>query len=316
MRLCPAILAFAALATVPAPAMAELPPAVRDMIVAAIETGDKAKVDTIVAIARQTNPDESTAIDALVQPFAAAQEAKRKAAEEEKQKKLRSAGIFRNWKGRVELGAYRSDGNTDAVGLTTSLKLDRKGVDWTHKVAGQIDYRRNSGKTDREKFFFAYEPRYEIGKNLFTYGLAQFERDRIQGYAGRYAISGGLGHKVIDEKDVELSIKAGPAYRKTDFLNGESEESLAALFGVDFDWRLNKRLTLTQDTNLVTESGGAATVFLSSNSTTLNLATGLEAKVSDRLSTRFTYTVEYDSDPVVGKVGTDTHSRFSLVYGF
>ena len=46
------------------------------------------------------------------------------------------------------------------------------------------------------------------------------------------------------------------------------------------------------------------------------LTTGLEAKVSDGLSTRLSYTVDYDSNPPTGAVSTDTQSRFTLVYGF
>ena len=75
-------------------------------------------------------------------------------------------------------------------------------------------------------------------------------------------------------------------------------------------------MKLTQATNAVTETGGAALVFVDSRSTTINLVTGLEAKVSDRLSTRFSYAVDYDSNPPVGKVNTDSISRFSVVYGF
>jgi len=34
------------------------------------------------------------------------------------------------------------------------------------------------------------------------------------------------------------------------------------------------------------------------------------------LSTRVSYQVDYESDPPVGKVDTDTITRFTLVYGF
>ena len=47
-----------------------------------------------------------------------------------------------------------------------------------------------------------------------------------------------------------------------------------------------------------------------------DIITGLEAKVSDRLTTRLSYDVEYDSNPPAGAVETDTLSRFTLVYGF
>jgi len=153
-------------------------------------------------------------------------------------------------------------------------------------------------------------------KNLFAYGLAQFERDQRQGFDARYAVSGGLGYKIIDRESLDLSVQAGPAVRRTEFSDGTSDSKLAALFGIDFDWVIVDGLTLTQDTNMVAETGGSATVIVDSRNTTLDLVTGLQAKVSDRLSTRFSYQIEYDSNPPADAVSTDTTSRFSLVYGF
>ena len=67
---------------------------------------------------------------------------------------------------------------------------------------------------------------------------------------------------------------------------------------------------------MVTETGGQATVIIDSSRTTLNFVTGLDARVSDRLRSRISYSVDYDSKPPVGKVSTDTVTRLTLVYGF
>ena len=58
---------------------------------------------------------------------------------------------------------------------------------------------------------------------LFAYGLAQYERDRFQGFSSRYSLSGGLGYKVMTGKAAQLSLQAGPAWRRVDFLDGTSE---------------------------------------------------------------------------------------------
>src|SRR5690606_33566593 len=148
------------------------------------------------------------------------------------------------------------------------------------------------------------------------YGLAQYERDRFQGFFSRYSVSGGLGYRVIDSAAAQLSLKAGPAWRRVDFVDGTRDSSFGALAGVDFDWRFAPQLELTQDADLVADSGGAATVFLTSSTTSVLATTGLEAKVSDNLTTRLSYTIDYDSNPPEGTVPTDTLTRFTLVYGF
>lgn len=307
---------FLALCLIATPAHAALPDPVRAMIAAAVETGDARKVDTVVELAKATNPSETHEIDALHSAFRAEQARLVSRTAREKEQAIRSAGLFDLWKGRGEIGGNRSTGNTDTLGLSGALTLERKGIDWDHKVTVRADYQRSGGRTSREKLFAAYEPRYDIRDGLFAYGLAQYDRDPFQGYAARYAISGGVGAKLVDSKALDLSLKVGPALRVTRGTDGMSDTRLAGLLGLDVDWRITDRLTLTQDTNAVTETGGAAVVLVDSRSTTLNLITGLEAKVSERLSTRFSYAVDYNSNPPAGRVDTDTISRFSLVYGF
>ncbi|WP_156502065.1 DUF481 domain-containing protein, partial [Erythrobacter sp. HI0063] len=68
--------------------------------------------------------------------------------------------------------------------------------------------------------------------------------------------------------------------------------------------------------NAVAEAGGQAVALIGGPSTTLSLVTGLDAKVSDRITTRFSYSLDYDSDPPPNAVSTDTLTRFTLVYGF
>ena len=301
----------------PAAAQQALPEPVRAMIEAAIATGDQTKVATVVDIARQTNPDAAAEIAELKSAFDAEQaEIARQAAEAEKLA-MEEAGLFDNWSGKGEVGAFRSTGNSSNTGLTGALKLKREGIDWSHEIRLRADYQRSNGVTTREQFLAAYEPRYDIDDGFFAYGLAQYDRDRFQGFDARYVLSGGVGYTVLDSDSATLAIKAGPAYRRTDFTNGQSADSLAGLVGLDFDWRIADRVTFTQDANAVsTAAGGAATLIVDSASTSLSFVSGLQFKVSDKVSTRFSYQVDYESDPPPGAVSTDTLSRFTLIYGF
>ncbi len=298
------------------PALADIPEPVRAMIDAAIASGDKAKVQTVIELAKQTNPDDVAEIDAIWASYNAEQQALAAAKEEKKEEAIRTAGLLQNWSGRGELGGFRATGNSSNTGITAALSLKREGIDWTHKLRGRADYQRNNGVTSREQYFLAYEPNYNISDRLFVYGLAQYERDRFQGFSARYVVSGGIGYQIIDKPDLQLSAKIGPAYRVTDFTNGESDSRIAGLLGLDFDWSITDSLKLTHDTNAVAETGGSATVIVDSNNTSINLVTGLNAKISDSVTTRFSYAIEYDSNPPEGAEQTDTLSRVTLIYDF
>jgi putative salt-induced outer membrane protein len=304
------------LAGLSSPALAELPAPVRAMVEAAIASGDKAKVDAVISVATQTNPADAAELDAMRAGFQADQQRIAAAKAAEKERQIRSAHAFDNWTGRVQIGASRSTGNTDNLALSLALDLDRKGIDWQHHLKATADVQRSNGLTTGERYFASYEPRYNLSKRAFVYGVAQFERNPFQGFDARYAVSSGVGYRVLDGKDLQLSVKGGPAWRRTEFTGGGGESSIAGLAGFDFDWAITDRLKLTQDANMLANAGGAATLIVDANNTTLNLVTGLEAKVSNRLSTRFSYTVDYDSNPPAGAVSTDTLSRVTLVYGF
>ena len=299
-----------------APVAAELPDPVRAMIEAAIATGDPAKVDAVVEIAKATNPDDVAQIAAMDKAFRQAR-AQAKAAEQAAQReKLLQASLWQNWSGKGEVGAFRSTGSNANTGLSGALELKRQGIDWSHALRLRGDYQRSNGTTTRERYLAAYEPRKQIDEDLFAYGLAQYEGDRFQGYDARYAVSAGLGLKVIEESDLTLNAKLGPAFRHTEYTDGTSQSRIAALAGLDFDWSITDRVKFTQDSNVTSETGGAATVFIDSSNVSVNLISGLQFQVSDKVSTRLTYQVDYESSPPTGTENTDTLSRFSLVYGF
>ena len=64
------------------------------------------------------------------------------------------------------------------------------------------------------------------------------------------------------------------------------------------------------------ETGGQATIFLAGPNSSIDVATGLEFKISDRLVSRMAYDVKYNSNPPPGAVSTDTLARATLIYGF
>ncbi len=293
-----------------------LPDPVRAMIDAAIATGDEDKIRTVVDLAKATNPAAIADIDALYKAFADNRAAERLLAEERRLAAIREAGVLENWKGRGEIGGFRQTGNSRNTGLSAGFNLKREGIRWSHQLRASADYQRSAGITSREKYFAAYEPRHQVGEDLFAYGLVQFESDRFQGFHGRYALSAGVGYQAVKRPGLNLAVKAGPALRHTEFTSGEDDTRLAGLLGLDLDWTVSDGVKLTQDANLVAETGGAATVIFDSRNTTLALLTGLEARITGKLSTRLSYAVDYQSDPPSGKVSTDTLSRVTFIYGF
>ena len=305
------------------PLQAALPDPIRAMIETALASGNVSDIEAVAKVAKATNPADSADIDALLAEYRTQQaEEKRIAeakAEKEKTEKLAektNPGFFDGWSGQGQLGGFRSTGNTSSAGFSAGLKLAKEEEKWRLKFRSLVDYQRTSGLTSREQYSAVLEPNYKFDEKLYAYGLAQYERDRFQGFSSRYTVSGGLGYTLVDNGKINLNVKAGPAYRVTDFIGGGTENSLAALFGLDFDWKISDQLKLSQDAGAKLDSSTSATAIISSRNSTLNATTALDAKLISVLSARFSYTIEYESSPPLGTDKTDTLSRVSIVYDF
>ncbi len=300
-----ALIASAALAGA-TPSLAQLPEPVRDMIDAAIATGDEEKARTVIEIARAANPQDAAEIDALLTMYETDLAEAQAAEERAERREIRNAGFFENWSGQGELGAFNSTGNAENTGITAAISLTREGIDWSHTLRGRADYQESNGVTTREQFLAAYEPNLRLSQHLFAYALALYERDRFQGFSARYAVSGGLGYDIFDREALSLSVQAGPAYRRTELVDGSSTSSVAGNASLDLDWQISPVIALTQD----------ASAFVQSGSSTFISDTGLQADIADSLAVRLSYTLEHDTDPPQGAEKTDTLSRVTIIYDF
>lgn len=286
---------------------AEVPPdPVRNMLAAAIASGKDADVEAVAQVAKAASPDDAAEIEERLLAYRAERKRLKDEAAAAERARLAAAKFWQNWKGEGQIGASQSSGNTESAGVSAGLALARKGIDWTQRMRAQADYQRTNGQTSVERYLVELEPQYRINDRAFAFGLGRWEHDRILGYDTRWNLSGGLGYKVIDNKKMALSLKGGPAFRQTDFVNGNEDTELTALAGLDFGWQLSPTLRLTQV---------ASTIIGEANGSTSSL-TALNAKLTGALSARIAYSAQIDTSPPPGIEKLDTQTRFTLVYGF
>jgi putative salt-induced outer membrane protein len=283
----------------PAPIPHPVPLAIRAMLDAAIASGNESEIATVAKYARAAAPQSSKEIAALVDGWHQERAAKHEA-------ELRDAGPFDLWRGKAELGGYLSTGNTHDVGVSGTLDLSRETIRWRHKLHLAADYKESAGLVSREHYLASYEPNFKFSPRGYIYGAAQYESDRFLGYDNRYSASIGAGYSAIKQPGLTLNLELGPAYRDTDFTDGTLESSIAARGSFDFDWKLSRAISLSQ----------VASGYFQHFNSTVSSTTALNAKLVGPLAAKLSYAVQYESMPPVGRVGTDTTSRASLVYSF
>ena len=284
-----------------------LPPdPVRVMLDAAIASGKDSDVEAVGKLAKTASPEEVAEIDILLANYRAERKRLKDEAAAAERARLAQAKFWQNWKGEGQIGASHSGGNNKSTGINLGIALARKGIDWSQRMRAQADYQRTNGRTTLERYLVEYEPQVRVSDRAFAFGLGRWERDRMLGYTARWNASGGLGYKVIDSKAMSLNLKAGPAWRQTDFVQTGRDSEISGLAGLDFGWQVSPTLRLTQT---------ASTIVGESNTSTSSL-TALNAKLTGGLSARIAYSAEIASHPPAGVENVDTLTRFTLVYGF
>ena len=103
-----------------------------------------------------------------------------------------------------------------------------------------------------------------------------------------------------------LDIELGPAFRDTSFTDQTEQASAAARGTLAFKWQLTPGLTLTQ----------AASAYVQRYDSSLGGTSAISAKLIGPLSAQLSYNIQYESEPPVGSVKTNTISRAGLVYTF
>lgn len=276
---------------------APIPPAVDAMINAAAANPDQLKV--VADIAKQTNPDSAAEIDAKV---AAINAAAAKAREE----KLASQGFFEGWGGQGEAGGFISSGNTENRGLAVGVNLGKETRHWKHTLRGVMDYQEDNGVTSRERYFAGYEGNWKFTERGYAVLALSWEQDRFTGFTSRFTQAIGIGYRLVDTPRLTIAVDGGPALRQTRFTNGINENTLAARAGLNGKWIITDRLTFTQ----------TATYYADNVNNSLLSLSQLTAKLNGRLSARFSFQLNNESDPPAGRENTDTVTRATLVYNF
>lgn len=291
------LLAATAALAHPALAQTDLPPAVRQMVEAAANSGDPAKIAAVVAVAKETNKGAEAEIDRIVADIGAARAAEREA-------KLARAGFFEGWTGAGQLGASVSTGNSETKSLTIGLNLQRDGLNWRHRADALVDIVDNDGGADQERILAGYQIDYKFSGRLYAWGRFEYERNREAGIQRRFAESAGLGWRAIDGSRVKWDLEAGPALRQTKFVTF-SENSFAARGASRFLWALSDTTAFTNDTAVFVD--GAASI---SNTAALT------SKLFGALSTRLSFNLAWEEEPPLGLEKLDTTTRITLVYDF
>ena len=148
------------------------------------------------------------------------------------------------WSGRANIGASLQTGNTeqDAINADASLraKWNDGAGDTKHRASAkaEINIENEDDETteDNRTLKLAYD--YFLNKKWFLNSTLGFEQDEIDLIDLRTDVGIGIGHQVYESDDLNLQYIFGPSYLNEEFENGDSEDSLAARWSLEYDQKI------------------------------------------------------------------------------
>jgi len=152
------------------------------------------------------------------------------------------------WSGKVSIGLTLRAGNTEQVDYTAQLHLQRR----TPATRLSLDYIGNVSSVDQVQSANNHRVNSEFDLWLsrrfyLLLPAAEYLQDRFQNIDSRITGGVGVGYDLIDRRNLNWNITAGPAYQHTVFHSVESGEAsekgnAALTFGSKFDWDITKRI--------------------------------------------------------------------------
>jgi putative salt-induced outer membrane protein len=303
----PALLAVAMTAALASPAFAApLAPPIQAMIETAFAGSDDAVIAAVLSVAKKTAPDSLAEIDALEANYRGHRAAAKAAQLKADRARLGSASWLALWTGELEVGGVKSTGSSDDTELHLSAKIERNGLHWVQKLDVQADYGADLHAVTTDRIDTTYQSQFKLGGSGYTYGLAEYERDRFLGYQDRYTAGLGFGFAPIDTPDFKLRLDAGPAVRYTLYDERTNESALAARGSIAVSWTARPGVTLSED--------GA--VYIDRSHSTARSTVSLNTDLFGPLKARLSYNVQFERREPETSDKLDTTTRATLVYGF
>jgi putative salt-induced outer membrane protein len=289
-----------------APPAPGLPAPIRTMIEAAYKTGNDKTISDVVGLAKDNFPTYIDDISALAQTQGEHLAGVRKETQEREQARIAAASFLQIWKGELEAGGSRSTGTTQTTSIYASAKLQRDGIKWRQKFNARLDYQETDHERTTERWLAAWQPNYKFSDIRYAYGLAQYEHDRFLGIQSRVTAGTGIGWLVASKPKLNITLEAGPAVRRTVYIDLENTTRLAGRGSLSAVWKISPTLTFRED----------AAVFFEGDDATASNATALETKLIGSLSAKFSYNIQFERETPTTSRQLDTVTRATLVYGF
>lgn len=216
-----------------------------------------------------------------------------------------------NWRREVSLGYNKSSGNTKSSQLTIAAFINRKTKHDEFTIKGDTYYSSSNEKMDAQRWYAMVRYDFSFWKNKWhNFYKLDADHDRFANVDYRLVPSTGIGYRFSDTLKWKAMIEGGLGFEHTSYRDATKNSGEAILLGRGFlEKKFFDNLSITQDITLYPSLEDTGQFRLHSE-------TSFISPINEKLSLRFSFVDDYDSDPTGNIKKNDLRFTSSLVHSF
>ncbi len=224
------------------------------------------------------------------------------------------------WKRQMELGYAQQSGAKEKQDLSVRLQLDGKAGANTFRGTARLLQAGADGRTvtDRQEAEFRW--RHDINKRLFAQSLTTYAADEVRQIDLSLEQQIGGGFRLVDNARHKANVGLGAVVQYLERADADEQTSLLGSFFQDYAYQWNTRVKLVQESSLLVSDTGTLSVKSAltngpvEGSYRLKFNTGVQSKVTDRMSLNVRFEYDYDRSVLDTELRADQRLTTSLGY--
>lgn len=225
------------------------------------------------------------------------------------------------WKRQVDVGYSQQSGAKEKQDLSIRFQVDGKRGGNTYRATAKLLQTEADKRqvTDRREADFRW--RHDIDKRLFTQTLTTYVEDDVRRVDLSLEQQVGGGLRLLDSSRHKVNIGLGAVLQYLDRADAAEQTAVLGSFFQDYAYEMNSRLKLTQESTVMVSDKGALNVRpgtinapTSDGSYRVKFVTGMQSKVTDRMSLNVRFEYDYDRSVLDEDLRADQRLTTSLGY--
>lgn len=210
----------------------------------------------------------------------------------------------------AKFGFISTSGNTDTTIYNLDLNMKKAWEKHHLNFLADVQYADDAGVETNNKFLTELQYDYDITDRFAFDYLVGYKEDKFSGYNYQAYTGPGAKCKAIQEEKHNLTLEANILYSQDELEAPKMTHDYTALRAKGiYEWKINEKLTFTQDLSYRVETDETKNYFVLSK-------TALVSKFSDIFSFGIGYKVDYVNTPPAAVRHSDKKLTANLVIDY